>query len=304
MAFPDIVYNSNGADVGRAFQNAMNSIWAMEEELPSLPQDEHTLLQKQYTWPVENMNKDLEALCMRLGMQVRDGVQLDPGSDPRELSYEHHKIYVFYEMIILKLPVEYSPSDHTIEDTYAHQVVDALLSKEFPAPSKYHLDWANLEVEGSKIRRVWANKPDGTISKNGAQLAFMEIKSPKDDRNARAEVEDLWNLANFCKDAIDAHLLLRRGIFKAAGILIFGHKISVYTMEYHNAIYHWSRAGVAHVPVDQTDVMRAPRCLELIHAVKMFLDSIEVSNIPQGPAGQYLHAGQKSKITPSLRPMF
>lgn len=77
----------------------MNSIWAMEEELPSLLQDEHTLLQKQYTWPVENMNKDLEALCMRLGMQVRDGVQLDPGSDPRELSYEHHKIYVFYEMM-------------------------------------------------------------------------------------------------------------------------------------------------------------------------------------------------------------
>lgn len=122
----------------------------------------------------------------------------------------------------LKLPLEYCGYDGTIEDTFAHGVLDALLTTQFPARSAYKLDWANLETEGSKLRRVFGNKPDGVVKKSGAEVAFMELKAPKDERNPKADMEDWWNIANFCKDALDAHIRKKRNIFKVAGLQVFG----------------------------------------------------------------------------------
>lgn len=118
--------------------------------------------------------------------------------------------------------MEYCAYDGQIEDTYVHGIVDALLIEQFPTWSQYKLDWANLVTEGSKIRRIHGNKPDGVLKKEGFEVAFMEIKAPKDDQNAKAELQDMWNLAHFCRNAINAHLLENRGIYKVAALQIFG----------------------------------------------------------------------------------
>ncbi|KAF9303003.1 hypothetical protein BGZ74_004490 [Mortierella antarctica] len=288
--FPLVAYEYQGVNIGRAFHEyqlesaltvnqlqikankknfakflAMNYIWSLEQRFETVPIEVHKQIRNTYAWPVQFMDDEEERFCLSLGKQVSKHERLSP---PARMNDEQHRIYVFYEMISLKLPVEYAAYEGQIEDTYAHGVIDALLTEQFPARSRYKLDWANLVTEGSKIRRVHGNKPDGTLKKEGFEVAFMELKAPKDDRSAKAELEDTWNLAHFCRDAINAHLLAKRQIYKAAALQIFGHKMHLYTMHYQNKVYHWNRSAVVHIPVDQQDTARAPRCLELMSALE------------------------------------
>lgn len=87
--------------------------------------------------------------------------------------------------------MEYFPFENGIEDTFCHGVVDVLFSRQFHARSIYKLNWANKEADGSKARRVYGNRPDAIISKGGRELAFVEVKPPKEDRNTKAYLEDL-----------------------------------------------------------------------------------------------------------------
>jgi hypothetical protein len=122
----------------------------------------------------------------------------------------------------MKLPVDYLSFQNGIEDTFCHGIVDALFCRQFPTRSVYTLDWTNKEAGGSRNRRVYGNRPDAIISRNGRELAFVEVKPPKEDRNVKAYIEDQWKLANFCKDTIDLHLRDGRDIRKAAAVQIFG----------------------------------------------------------------------------------
>ncbi|KAF8942352.1 hypothetical protein BGZ46_006774, partial [Entomortierella lignicola] len=86
------------------------------------------------------------------------------------------------------------------EDTFAHRSIDALLSTIFPLNDSYILDWANRPADGPKERRGDALKPDSTIQKSHYELAFVELKPPKEDHSPRPYLEVHWKIANFCKD--------------------------------------------------------------------------------------------------------
>lgn len=111
----------------------------------------------------------------------------------------------------LKLPVHHNLFFNGLEDTYCHQVIDALVASHFPARStNYSVDWANGEARGSKRRRGHGYRPDACIKKHGRQIAFLEFKPPGDNHTVREYLWDYWNLANYAKDAID--LFLQEGL--------------------------------------------------------------------------------------------
>ncbi|KAG0053429.1 hypothetical protein BGZ83_001143 [Gryganskiella cystojenkinii] len=216
---------------------------------------------------------------------------------------------------VLKLPLEYLPFQQGLEDTYCHGVIDALLTRQFPARSKFHLEWANKEARGSKERRINGYKPDGVISNrnNHRELAFLEVKPPKEQHCKRAFLEDLWKLANFCKDTIDSHLRQGLRIHKAAALQVFGHGMVLYTMVYDHGIYHWSKSCSAYLPRDQTDTGCILPCLRLLTTLENFLESIYTNIGPSTPPrieydnGDQLtpqDTGRVSKVTPTKRPMF
>lgn len=114
----------------------------------------------------------------------------------------------YYSSRVLKLPVEYLSFDNGIEDTYCHGIIDALLTRQFPARCVYKLDWANKVAKGSKERRDHGYKPDAIISRLGKDLAFIEIKPPKEEHCASSYFD----------------MYLRHGydIRKAAAVQIYG----------------------------------------------------------------------------------
>lgn len=65
-------------------------------------------------------------------------------------------------------------------------------------------------------------KPDGTITKVGYELVFLEIKPPRMEKDAALFLEDYWKLVNFYKDAIDFHMESDLGVGRMAAIQVFG----------------------------------------------------------------------------------
>ncbi|KAF8925552.1 hypothetical protein BGZ47_003199 [Haplosporangium gracile] len=229
---------------------SMNFIWDLNVTLPHLDKDAYQLIREQYSWS----RSAVSGAVVELDEQLADGQDIEV-----EVEKDLRSVRLLYEVLALKLPLEYLPFERGLEDTYCHGVIDALLTRQFPAKSKYHLEWANKESGGSKERRVNGYKPDGIISSrsNHRELVFLEVKPPKEQHRKRAFLEDLWKLANYCKDTIDSNL--RRGfqIRKAAAVQVFGHRIALYIMVYDHGIYHWSKSCVAYLPCDQTDAGRA-----------------------------------------------
>ncbi|KAG0343407.1 hypothetical protein BG004_005337 [Podila humilis] len=89
------------------------------------------------------------------------------------------------------------------------------------AEQKFSIDWANGEADGSKIRHWYGYKPDAAFLRNGMQIGFMEVKTPGRNRSVREYLQDYWNLANFCKDAIEGRLQNGVRITEVATIQIF-----------------------------------------------------------------------------------
>ncbi|KAG0223973.1 hypothetical protein BGW42_005434, partial [Actinomortierella wolfii] len=86
----------------------------------------------------------------------------------------------------------------------------------------YILDWANCPSAASRARRGDPLKPNMTIRKNMFETAYVEIKSPKDDRNVRFFLEDQWNLIGFAKDTIDENLRHTRAVNQIPCLQVFG----------------------------------------------------------------------------------
>ncbi|KAF9545311.1 hypothetical protein EC957_011065 [Mortierella hygrophila] len=106
-------------------------------------------------------------------------------------------------------------------------------------------------------------------------LAFAEIKAPKDDRSTRLYIQDKWALASLAKDTIDLHL----------------------------------RTG--YLPRDKNDTHCLIRCIELLNTVKSLMDDIPVLQYVHTPPKRdpdYLLPEelrpQPTNITPSSRPFF
>ncbi|KAF9899151.1 hypothetical protein EC991_009520, partial [Linnemannia zychae] len=289
---------------------SMNFIWDLNVTLPHLDNDAFRLIQEQYTWSRSVVPEGVVKLCRHFDEQLAEGLDIED-----DVEKDLRSVKLLYEVLALKLPVEYLPFERGLEDTYCHGVIDALLTRQFPAKSKYHLDWANKEAEGSKERRVKGYKPDGIFSSRSIhrELAFLEVKPPKEQNYKRAFLEDLWKLANFCKDAIDNHLHQGFQIRKAAAVQVFGHNMALYTMVYEHGIYHWSKCCVAHLPCDQTDAGRILPCLRLLTTLEDFLESIDTNIGPSTPPRIDYDDGEEhpqqdpgrlSKVTPTKRPMF
>ncbi|KAG0358636.1 hypothetical protein BGZ54_010343 [Gamsiella multidivaricata] len=300
---------ANVENLGRFL--AMNYIWVLDVCPKNMSAEIHKSIVQQHTWPRSALPYKVTCLCMKLDEQLADGLEIDAKeAEGRDL----RSIILFYEVLEMKLPVEYLSFENGIEDTYCHSVVDALFTRQFPARSVYYLDWANKESQGSRERRGYGYKPDATISKCNRELAFVEVKPPKEQRCTRSYLEDLWKLANLCKDAIDLHLRTGHDIRKAAAVQIFGHRMVLYTMVYDHGVYHWAKSCVAFLPCDQTDSGRVMSCLRLLLSLEAFLDTIDADLCPKTPPRIELDhdvdeqadliLGRPTKITPSKRNMF
>ncbi|KAG0234373.1 hypothetical protein BGW41_001152 [Actinomortierella wolfii] len=80
-------------------------------------------------------------------------------------------------MLELKLLVEHKLFSSDLEDTFYHQVIDALVSFQFPARStKYFVDWANGAALGSKKRRGHGYRSDACVLNNIASSRNEEMK--------------------------------------------------------------------------------------------------------------------------------
>ncbi|KAF9542557.1 hypothetical protein EC957_001850 [Mortierella hygrophila] len=195
------------------------------------------------------MASDIGSLCTVLGEQLSNGDELDLGAETKE----RRSIQLLCHVLSLKWQLESHTFQRTIEDTFCHGAIDALLTHRFPRKGRFHLDWANKESDGSKERRQNGYKPDGIISRDGCEIAFMEVKPPKETGSGRSYLDDQWKLANFCKDTIDSFLRQGRLITQAAAVQIFGHKISLYTMEYNYLDTIDTTAEIRTPPVIEND---------------------------------------------------
>ncbi|KAI1315271.1 hypothetical protein EDD11_001052 [Mortierella claussenii] len=256
-------YEIDGANVGRLFRDYQRASTALVNK-PEIKTN------------LENLPHFLQ-----LDEQMAEGKSINVGEVANR---ELRSIVLFYEVLELKLPTEYLTFENEAEDTYCHSFIDALFTRQFPAKSQYRLEWANKQADGSKERRGNGYKPDVIVSKLRRELAFVEIKPPREQRCSRPHLEDLWKLANFCKDAIDLHLRSGVDIRKAAAVQIF-------------------------------DTCRVVPCLRLMLSLEQFLDTIDANPTPRTPPRAEVHIGEDhsegslllgriSKITPTTRRMF
>ncbi|KAF9193612.1 hypothetical protein BGZ51_002900 [Haplosporangium sp. Z 767] len=335
-SFKYYTYDVDGANVGRLFTDyqrssaavvnnlktkttvenlprflSMNYIWDVAVCPKNMTSETHKGIVSEYTWPRSFIPENVASLCRKLNEQLAEGEVIDAGeAEGREL----RSITIFYEVLEMKLPTEYLAFENEIEDTYCHSFIDALFTRQFPAKSAYKLEWANKETDGSKGRRGNGYKPDAIISKLKRELAFVEIKPPKEQRCSRSYLEDLWKLANFCKDAIDLHLQSGIDIRRAAAVQIFGHRMVLYTMVYRHGIYHWAKCCTAFVPCELADSGRVVPCLRLLLSLERFLNTIDADPAPRTPPRVEVRSdaheegspplGRTSKITPTMRRMF
>ncbi|KAH7044384.1 hypothetical protein BKA57DRAFT_538303 [Linnemannia elongata] len=135
-------------------------------------------------------------LYAELDKQLAMGEEIQADASSTEI----RKVVVLYEMIELKLPVYHNLFSNGFEDTYCHQVIDALVASHFPARSgDYVVDWTNGEAHGSKRRRGYGYRPDASVRKHGRQIAFLEIKPPGSHHGAKEYVWAYWYLTNYAK---------------------------------------------------------------------------------------------------------
>ncbi|KAG9071801.1 hypothetical protein KI688_006017 [Linnemannia hyalina] len=169
----------------------------------------------------------LRRLTATLYIFAQSSIQLAMGEQIQANagSSDQRKIIMLYQMLELKLPVQHNMFSNGLEDTFCHQVIDALVSSQFPARSTtYSVDWANGEARGSRKRRGHGYRPDACIKKHGRQIAFLEVKPPGDSHTAKEYLWDYWNLANYTKDAIDMSLQEGYPIVKAAAVQLFSKR--------------------------------------------------------------------------------
>ncbi|KAG0039422.1 hypothetical protein BGZ83_002819, partial [Gryganskiella cystojenkinii] len=93
----------------------------------------------------------------------------------------------------IKLPLKYLPFEQGLDHTNCHGVLDALLTRQFPARSKRHLDWANKAAElmskaSKKIRRI-AEDEIGGETVDGVRRSKARFDPPRHDSPKSSSTE-------------------------------------------------------------------------------------------------------------------
>ncbi|KAF9128379.1 hypothetical protein BGX30_014350 [Mortierella sp. GBA39] len=91
---------------------------------------------------------------------------------------------------------------------------------------------------------------DGTILKEQFDVAFAEIKAPKDDSSTRLHIQDKWALTSLAKDTID--------------LLPAGYQLTVYELRFQAGLYMWTEIGTGYLPRVKNDTHCLIRCMELL----------------------------------------
>ncbi|KAH7054854.1 hypothetical protein BKA57DRAFT_501387 [Linnemannia elongata] len=248
-----------------------NSIWDISERLPGMPADTHRSILSEIKPAVVRLSS--KHTCLFLDLSYEFATTCRVRSRALETDEEEELLLLFLDLS-KKLPSVALLSVADNEDTYSHGALDSLLSFFFPASdSDYHLWWANRPSIGSRERRGVreANKPDVTIMKEQFDVAFAEIKAPKDDGSIRLYIQDKWALTSLAKDTIDLHLRERRTITSIYCLQVFGYKLTVYELRFQAGLYMWTEIGTGYLPRDKNDTHCLIRCMELLKTLRVIL---------------------------------
>lgn len=288
-----------------------NSIWDTSERLPGMLTDTYRSILSEIRPAVIRLPTEETRLILDLSYELATTGRVR--SRALETDQEEDVLQLF-QHLSKKLPPVALPSVADNEDTYSHGALNSLLSFFFPASdSEYHLWWANRPSPGSRERRGVreANKPDGTIMKEQFDVAFAEIKAPKDDNSTCLYIQDKWALTSLAKDTIDLHLRERRTISSIYCLQVFGYQLAVYELRFQAGLYMWMEVGTGYLPRDMNVTHCLIRCMELLNTLRTLLNDI--------PVRQYVHTPprrdpdhllpqelrpQPTNITPSSRRFF
>ncbi|KAG0275688.1 hypothetical protein BGZ96_003690 [Linnemannia gamsii] len=142
-------------------------------------------------------------------------------------------------------------------------------------------------------------------------VAFAEIKVPKDDGRIRLYIQDKWALTSFAKDTIDLHLRERRTITSIYCLQVFGYQLTIYELRFQAGLYMWTEIGTGYLPRDKNDTHCLIRCMELLKTLRTLLDDISVRQYvhtpPRRDPDHFLPEElrpQPTNITPSSRRFF
>ncbi|KAF8967008.1 hypothetical protein BGZ46_000243 [Entomortierella lignicola] len=193
----------------------MNYILTTAGELEGIPTDALEDIRRRFVWSTTRINNAAMEMCGRLDQQLALGDAIRDDTEDPNLQ----RVVVLYQMAALKLPLAFDQFENGLEDTYCHQVIDALFAYQFLARSrKFVINWANGEAHGSKKRRGHGYRPDAAIVRYGKQISFVEVKPPGSCHTVKEYPHDYWNLADFAKDAIDSFLQQGLPITKVAAV--------------------------------------------------------------------------------------
>ncbi|KAF9571394.1 hypothetical protein EC968_000660 [Mortierella alpina] len=290
-----------------------NFIWHLDYALPGLTETSSVAVHKALEVPLQQLPKDVVMLCHEFDQEmVTTGWIRSRTTETRE----QDELLILFQQICKKLPRKYaSVNPQKNEDSHAHSSFDALMTSVFPGTDRhYQVHWANRKSKGSGERRggdQLALKPDATITKDCYELGYVELKPPREDRNQRYFLEDVWALAGFAKDCIDSHLRHGRKITNVACLHVFGYQLTLYRLSFHDGIYVWQDISTAYLPRDHYDSGCTLRCLQLINTFKNILEDVNVEPYlrtpPRKEDDNSLSAELKPRpthITPTKRPFF
>ncbi|KAF9923425.1 hypothetical protein BGZ67_009852, partial [Mortierella alpina] len=99
-------------------------------------------------------------------------------------------------------------------------------------------------------------------------VAFAEIKAPKDKGSIRLYIEDKWALTSLAKDTIDLHLRERRTITSIYCLQVFGYQLAVYELRFQAGLYMWTEIGTGYLPRDKNDTHCLIRCMEILKTLR------------------------------------
>ncbi|KAK3817587.1 MAG: hypothetical protein J3Q66DRAFT_400949 [Benniella sp.] len=166
---------------------SMNFIWDISVKLIGLPDHVQTEIRDRYVWPVSSMISTLSIL-KSLESNLKQGKEILLNGS-------------------LKLSAENHAFERSVKDTFCHGAIDTLFTHHFSKRGEYKLEWANKEA--------------------GSKQPKPEAKPPGETNSVKNYLGDLWKIANLCKDTIDSFLQKGLNITKAAGIQIFGLKMTL-----------------------------------------------------------------------------
>ncbi|KAK3810467.1 MAG: hypothetical protein J3R72DRAFT_463841 [Linnemannia gamsii] len=291
---------------------AANHIWDVIYGLPGILDEDHDAIQDALRISVIRLSDPLVLFCRSLEHDMKSTGYIRS----REThSRDQDALLVLFQQASQKLPKRFLPFKHLKnEDTHAHSVLDALLTFMFPSHHhRYELHWANRPSAGSGDRRNGdAFKPDATVTKDGFELGYVEIKPPKEERHQRLYLEDVWALSGLAKDNIDLHFRHRRIITTISCVLVFGFQMTLYQLSFQAGIYLWQDVHTSYLPKDHYDIANIVACVELLKTFKAIMDKAETERYTRTPTRRVeddeelsdLYRPRPSNITPSKRPFF